>query len=80
MSKYKFGEQSVMFAFLEKNTYMKYENFNTHKEDSIGWLRYVNPVILLQRTTRGKISDALMLVHLNDKEMTVMKNTSKRNH
>ena len=77
MSKFKFGEQSVMSALLENNTYMKNEKFNTHKEDSIGWLRYVNPIISLQRTTREKISDALMLVHLNDEEMTAMKNTSK---
>ena len=77
MSKFKFGEQSVMSALLENNTYMKYEKYNTHKEDSIGWLKYVNPVISLQRTTREKISDALMLVHLNEEEMKAMKNTSK---
>ena len=76
MSKFKFGEQSVMSALLENNTYMKYEKFNTHKEDSIGWLKYINPVISLQRITREKISDALMLVHLNNEEMTAMKNTN----
>ena len=75
MSKFKFGEQSVISALLENNTYMKYEKYNTHKEDSIGWLKYVNPVISLQRTTREKISDALMLVHLNEEEMKAMKNT-----
>ena len=56
---------------------MKYENSNTHKENSIGWLKYVNLVISLQRTTREKIPDTLMLVHLNDEEMTAMTNTSK---
>ena len=77
MNKFKFGEKSVMYVPLESKTYMKYEKFNTHKEDSIGWLRYVIPVISLQRTTREKISDTLMLVHLNDEEMTAMTNTSK---
>ena len=43
-SKFKFGEKSVMSELLENNTYMKYEKFNTHKEDSIGWLKYVNPI------------------------------------
>ena len=66
-----------MSTLLENNTYMKYEKFNTHKEDSIGWLRYVNPVISLQRTTREKISDTLILVHLNEEEMKAMKSTSK---
>ena len=36
-----------MSALLENNTYMKYESFNTHKEDSIGWPKYANPVISL---------------------------------
>ena len=80
MSKFKFGEQSVMSALLENNTYMKYEKFNTHKDDSIGWLRYVNPFISLQRTTREKISDALMLVHLNEEEMKAMKTHIKSKH
>ena len=66
-----------MFVLLKNNLYMKYENFNTRKENSIGWLKYVNLVISLQRTTREKISDTLMLVHLNDEEMTAMTNTSK---
>ena len=65
-----------MSVLLKNNTYMKYEKFNTHKEDIIGWLKYVNLVISLQRTTREKISDALMLVHLNDEKMTTMTNTS----
>ena len=43
-SKFKFEEKSVMSELLENNTYMKYEKFNTHKEDSIGWLKYVNPI------------------------------------
>ena len=54
MIKFKFGKQTVMSALLENNTYMKYEKFNTHKENSIGWLSYVNSVISLQRTTREK--------------------------
>ena len=73
----KFWKKSVMFVLLKNNLYMKYENFNTHKENSIGWLKYVNLVISLQRATREKISDTLMLVHLNDEEMTAMTNTSK---
>ena len=44
MRKLKFGEKSVIPVLLENNTYMKYEKFNTHKEDSIGWLKYVNPI------------------------------------
>ena len=78
MNKFKFGEKSVMFVLFENNTYMRYEKFNTHKEDSIGWLQYVNPIISLQRTTREKISDALILVHLNDDEMTAMTQTSSK--
>ena len=78
MSKFKFGEKSVILVLLEKNTYMRYEKFNMHKEDSIGLLNYFNTFISLQRTTRKK-TDVLMLVHLNDNEMTAMTNISSEN-
>ena len=77
MMRFKFGKNSVMSVLLKNNTYMKYEKFNTHKEDNIGWLKYINLVISLQRTTREKISDALMLVYLNEEEMIAMTNISK---
>ena len=53
-SKLKFRKKSVMSTLLDNNTYMKYENFNTHREDSIGWLKYVNPIISIHHTTREK--------------------------
>ena len=68
-----------MLVLLENNTYIIHEKFNTHKEDNIGWLKYVNPVISLHHTTREKLSDSLMLVRINDDEMTTMTNTSSEN-
>ena len=77
MNKFKFGEKSVMYVLLKSKTHMKYEKLNTHKEDSIGRLKYVNLGISPQRTTRKNMSNAVMLVHLNDEEITSMTNTSK---
>ena len=79
MVKFKYGEKSVMSTLLDKNTYMKYYKLNTHREDSIGWLDYTHPVISLQRITRESISDALILVHLNDNEMQVISINSSDN-
>ena len=69
-------EKCVMSSFLETNTYIRYEKLKTHREDIISWLKDVNSVISLQRTTREKIVDALMLAHLNDDEIAEMTNTS----
>ena len=63
-----------MLSLLDNNTYMRYDMFNTSHKDSIGWLKYVNPIISLQRITREKMSDALMQVYLNDNEMVAMTN------
>lgn len=63
-----------MSSLLDNNTYMRYNKFNTHSEDSIGQLKYINPIISLQHTTREKLPDALILVHINDDEMTAMSN------
>ena len=52
MSIFKFGEKSVMSILIKNNTYMRYKKFNTHKENIIDLLGYLNPVISLQRTTR----------------------------
>ena len=79
MSKFKYGEESVMPTLLDNNTYMKYDKFNTHREDIIGWLKYVNPVISRQRTTRQKIYDALMLVYFNENEMEAIITKSSDN-
>ena len=65
-----------MSSLLETKTYIRYEKLKTHREDIISWLKDVNPVISLQRTTREKIADALMLAHLNDDEIAEMVNTS----
>ena len=79
MRKFKYGEESVMPTLLDNNTYMKYDKFNTHREDIIGWLKYGNPVISRQRTTREKISDALMLVYFNENEMEAIITKSSDN-
>ena len=55
VSKFKYGENSVMSTLLDHNTYTKYDKFNIHRVYSVGWLKYVNPIISLQRTTREKI-------------------------
>ena len=44
-----------MSTLLDNNTYMKYEKFNTHREDSIGWLKYVNPIILIPTQQEKKV-------------------------
>ena len=79
MNKFKYEDESVMPTLLNNNTYMKYDKFNTHREDIICWLKYVNPIISPQRTTREKISDALMLVYFNENEMEAVITNSSDN-
>ena len=74
MSKFKVGEKSVMSSLHDNNTYLRYNKFSRHSEDSISWLEYVKHIISLQHATREKISDALILVYLNEDEMVVMTN------
>ena len=51
---------------------MKYNKFNTYREDSIDWLTYTNLIYFLQRTICDKIVDVLISVYMTDNEMMEM--------
>ena len=36
-----------MFTLVDNNTYIKYNKLNTHYEESMRWLKYINPAISL---------------------------------
>lgn len=49
MSNFKYSENIIMSRLSGNNIFIKYNLFNTHKENSIGWFKFVNPIIFLQR-------------------------------
>ena len=69
----------MISTLLNNSTSIKYNKFNTYHEDSIGWLKYTNPVFSLQRITRERTSNVLMLVHLQKNVMKEMSNSLSNN-
>ena len=65
-----------MHTLIENNTFIKADKYNTHQEDTIGWFKYINPILTLQRTTRENVTDTLFQVYL---EVTLLSKVSKRN-
>ena len=37
-----------MTVLIKHNTFVNYDKYKTHKEDSIGWFNYINPTVVLQ--------------------------------
>ena len=76
---FKYGEKSIMYILIENNTFIRFNKYNTHQEDSIRWFKCINPILTLQRTTRENITDALFQVYLTEEDMTRLSKESKTN-
>ena len=42
VGKFKYGDKSMMHILIENNTFVRFNKYNTHQEDSIRWLKYIN--------------------------------------
>ena len=68
-----------MYTMIEKNTFIRFNKYNNHQKDSIGWFKYTDPILTLQRTTREKGTDALFQVYLTEEDMTRLSKESRTN-
>ena len=66
-----------MRNLIRLNTFIKYNKFNTHTEDNIGWCKFINPVLLLQQITRDYITDILLNVYLSEDDINKLQTKDK---
>ena len=57
-----------MVALIKHNTFINYDKYKKHKEYSIGWFKYINSTVSLQKTTRLCLEEALMTVYMTEEE------------
>jgi len=63
---------------MENNSFVRYNKFDTQREDYIEWINYVNLILSLQHTTRENICNAMMNELLSEKEMIEVKACDKK--
>ena len=67
LSHFKYGEKNHIYSHLKK-TLIKNNKFNTHKENSIGWFKYISHTVSLQKTTRHLLEEVLMSTYMTEDE------------
>ena len=71
LSQFKIGERTIMAALTKHNTFINYDKYKTHKEDSIGWFKYISPIVALQKTI-------LMAVYMTEEETKALTKTREK--
>ena len=78
LSQFKIGERTIMAALIKHNTFINYDKYKTHKEDSIGWFKYISPTVALQKTTRIRLEEVLMVVYMTEGETKTLTKTGEK--
>ena len=78
LSQFKFGERTIIAALIKHNIFINYDKYKTHKEDSIGWFKYISPTVALQKTTRIRLEEALMAVYMTEEETKALTKTGEK--
>ena len=76
----KHGENSIIKSLIKNNTFIKYNTFNTHKEDSIRCFKYISPTLSLQQTPRNRLKEVPMSVYMTDNKTKELTKTKKSNN
>jgi len=63
---------------MENNSFVRYNKFDTQREDYIEWINYVNLILSLQHTTRDNTCNAMMNELISEKEMIEVKACDKK--
>ena len=63
---FKFGDRTIMSTLIKHNIFINYDKYKTYKEDSIGWFKYINPTVYLQKTTRLRLEEAVINVYMTE--------------
>ena len=79
----KFGDHSILSTLQSLNTWLNINRFSTHREASIGFIKYISTGLTLQHIAKKRVSAALMNVDLTKKSLrttcftTITTNTNK---
>ena len=62
------GDKTILLSLKTNNMWLKWNKFSTHREASIGFIKFVHPKITLQTAVRSRIELALYSMPLTSEE------------
>ena len=64
------GNETILPLLRKNNMWLKGKKFLTHKEGSIGFIKYVSPTITLQTAIRSRIELVICSMQLMEEDTT----------
>ena len=68
----KFGDHNIMSTLQSLNTWLNFNRFSTHREASIGFIKYVSTGLTLHHIAKKRVATALMKVQLSPDDITTL--------
>ena len=72
VSALKYNEHTIMSTLQSLNTWLTFNNFSTHREASIGFLKFVSTGLTLQYIAKQRVISALTKVELSDEDIIAL--------
>ena len=72
----KFGDHNIMSTLQSLNTWLNFNRFSTHREASIGFIKYVSTGLTLHHIAKARVATALLNVDLSNEDITSLQDTT----
>ena len=72
----KFGDHNIMSTLQSLNTWINLNRFSTHREASIGFIKYVSTGLTLYHIAKKRVAIALMNVELSPEDILTLQETT----
>ena len=73
LSSMKHGDDDIMVIFHKNKTWLSQDDFSTHRESSIGFIKYIITAFTLQQVTKERIVNTLMNLDLSKEEIFIQR-------
>ena len=74
----KFGDHNIMSTLQSLNTWLNLNRFFTHREASIGFIKYVSTDLTLHHIAKKRVATALMKVELSPEDIFKLQETTDK--
>ena len=72
VSSMKYGDDNIMTTLQKNMTWITQDKYNTHREASIGFIRYISIAFTLQQVAKARVVQALMNLELTKEEISTL--------
>ena len=72
VSSMKHGDEKIMTTLQKNRTWIAQDKYNTHRETSISFIKYISTVFTLQQAAKARVVNALINLELTKEEISTL--------